>query len=191
VIDYFQISAVGLHRPTECVLAHEVHSTARAVWLGEYTVDFQLSLENEGVGSAYPDQPLAAAANDSIGQVLQLLRAQRTGAVLVCEGPKLVGILTERDALKLMARGADMTTTVREEMSKEPATISTGATVGEAIRVMAEGGYRHLPIVDEAGRPSGVVAVHGIVHYLVDHFPETVYNLPPDPKNSTREREGA
>ena len=53
---------------------------------------------------------------------------------------------------------------------------------------MAEGGYRHLPIVDDAGQPKGVVAVHGIVHYLVDHFPETVYNLPPNPNDSTRER---
>ena len=48
--------------------------------------------------------------------------------------------------------------------------------------MMAEGGYRHLPMVDKARKPTGVVAVHGIVHYLVDHFPETVYNLPPDPK---------
>ena len=63
--------------------------------------------------------------------------------------------------------------------------------MGEAIRVMAEGGYRHLPIVDSHGKPTGVVAVHGIVHYLVDHFPETVYNLPPDPKAAPREREGA
>jgi CBS domain-containing protein len=154
-------------------------------------VDFQLSLASEGVGSAYPDQPLAAAANDSVGQVLQLLRAQRTGAVLICDGPKLVGILTERDALKLMARGADLQAPVREVMSSQPATIATDATVGEAIRVMAEGGYRHLPIVDNTGRPTGVVAVHGIVHYLVDHFPETVYNLPPNPNDSVREREGA
>jgi CBS domain-containing protein len=123
--------------------------------------------------------------------VLQLLRAQRTGAVLICDGPKLVGILTERDALKLMARGADLQAPVRGVMSSNPATIAANATVGEAIRVMAEGGYRHLPIVDEAGRPKGVVAVHGIVHYLVDHFPETVYNLPPNPNDSTREREGA
>lgn len=154
-------------------------------------MDFQLSLASEGVGSAYPDQPLAAASNDSIGQVLQLLRAQRTGAVLICEGPQLVGILTERDALKLMARGADFRAPVRDVMSKQPATIAADATVGDAIRVMAEGGYRHLPIVDDSGRPKGVVAVHGIVHYLVDHFPETVYNLPPNPKDSTREREGA
>jgi CBS domain-containing protein len=122
---------------------------------------------------------------------LQLLRAQRTGAVLICEGEKLVGILTERDALKLMASGADLSIPVREVMSREPVTILSTATVGEAIRVMSDGGYRHLPIVDGQGKPTGVVAVHGIVHYLVDHFPETVYNLPPDPKAAPRTREGA
>ncbi len=70
-------------------------------------------------------------------------------------------------------------------------TIASSATVGEAIRMMSEGGYRHLPIVDSEHKPTGVLAVHGIVHYLVDHFPETVYNLPPDPKAGTSEREGA
>lgn len=154
-------------------------------------MDFQLSLESEGVGSAYPDQPLAASADDSIGNVLQLLRAQRTGSILICEGSTLVGIVTERDALKLMARGADFSRPVREIMSSPPATIANSATVGDAIRKMADGNYRHLPIVDGQQKPTGVLAVHGIVHYLVDHFPETVYNLPPDPKNAQREREGA
>jgi CBS domain-containing protein len=154
-------------------------------------VDFQLSLESEGVGSAYPDQTLAATADDSVGDVMQLLRAQRTGAALICDGSKLVGIFTERDALKLMASGADFSKPVREFMSSKPATLPNSATVGDAIRVMSEGGYRHLPVVDEAGRPHGVVAVHGIVRYLVDHFPETVYNLPPDPKSVPRAREGA
>ena len=156
-----------------------------------FAVDFQLSLESEGVGSAYPDQPLATTVDATVGDALKLLRAQRTGAVLICEGVKLVGILTERDALKLMASGADMTAPVRDVMSSPPATIPAAATVAEAIRTMAEGGYRHLPIVDAQHRPTGVVAVHGIVHYLVDHFPNTVYNLPPDPKASTRDREGA
>jgi CBS domain-containing protein len=154
-------------------------------------VDFQLSLDREGVGSAYPDQPLAATITDSVSQVMQLLRAQRTGAMLICEGEKLVGIFTERDALKLMAGGADLSAPVGQVMSREPATIPSNATVGQAIGVMSEGGYRHLPIVEDSGKPTGVVAVHGIVHYLVDHFPETVYNLPPDPKAAPREREGA
>jgi CBS domain-containing protein len=154
-------------------------------------VDFQLSLESEGVGSAYPDQPLATTAEDSVGNVLQLLRAQRTGAVLICEGAKLVGIVTERDALKQMASGGDLSRPVREIMSSPPATVPCNATVGDAIRSMAQGAYRHLPIVDQNQKPTGVLAVYGIVHYLVDHFPETVYNLPPDPKAAQREREGA
>lgn len=154
-------------------------------------VDFQLSLDSEGIGSAYPDQPLAAKADDSVGSVLQLLRAQRMGAALICDGPTLIGILTERDALKLMASGADLSVPVRDVMTKNPATLPAGATVGEAISTMAQGGYRHLPVVDAANKPTGVVAVHGIVHYMVDHFPETVYNLPPDPKATQREREGA
>jgi len=143
------------------------------------------------VASAYPDQPLATTAEDSIGNAMQLLRAQRTGAVLICDGAKLVGIMTERDALKAMASGVDLSRPVRDVMSSPPATIASSATVGDAIRKMAEGGYRHLPIVDQDHRPTGVLAVHGIVHYLVDHFPETVYNLPPDPKGKSREREGA
>jgi len=155
------------------------------------SLDFQLSLESEGVGSAYPDQPLAATADDTVGNVMQLLRAQRTGAVLICEGTKLVGIFTERDALKLMSSGADLSKAVRDVMSSPPVTIASTATVGEAIRKMSEGAYVHLPIVDSDQKPTGVLAVHGIVHYLVDHFPETVYNLPPDPKAKPREREGA
>ena len=72
--------------PAECVLAHDVHLAARNVkpnTLAVSSVDFQLSLASEGVGSAYPDQPLAASANESVGQVLQLLRAQRTGGCLL------------------------------------------------------------------------------------------------------------
>ena len=84
--------------PAKCVLAHDVHPAARNVsikTLAVSSVDFQLSLESEGVGSAYPDQLLAATADESVGNVLQLLRAQRTGAVVICEGSKLVGIFTE------------------------------------------------------------------------------------------------
>ncbi len=154
-------------------------------------MDFQLSLESEGVGSAYPDQPLATTADDTVGNVMQLLRAQRTGAILICEGEKLVGIVTERNALKAMAGGTSFTASVREIMSATPVTAASSATVAEAIRQMSEGGYRHLPIVDSQQKPKGVLAVHGIVHYLVDHFPETVYNLPPDPKAKNRERDGA
>jgi hypothetical protein len=48
-----------------------------------------------------------------------------------------------------------------------------------------------LPVVDVAGRPLGVLSVKRIVHYLVEHFPSTIYCLPPDPNVFPMEREGA
>jgi predicted transcriptional regulator len=46
---------------------------------------------------------------------------------------------------------------------------------------MQEGGYRHLPVIDDANHPIGILSAKRIVHYLVEHFPSAVYNQPPDP----------
>jgi CBS domain-containing protein len=46
---------------------------------------------------------------------------------------------------------------------------------------MHVGGYRHVPLTDEAGRPVGVVSIKDIVDFIVDLFPSPVLNLPPDP----------
>ena len=69
--------------------------------------------------------------------------------------------------------------------------LSEQDTLGAAITKMAHGGYRRLPIVDAEGRPVGFLKVGSILHFLVDHFPSTVYNLPPKPHHSTEAREGA
>ena len=76
-------------------------------------------------------------------------------------------------------------------MSKDPVCLEASTSVGEAIKTMSRGGYRHLPIVDKAGLPTGIATVYGIVRFLVDHFPQTIYNLPPEPGAIPSEREGA
>ncbi|NOZ38939.1 MAG: CBS domain-containing protein [Planctomycetes bacterium] len=176
-------------------------------------MSFQLSLSTESVSTAYPDQPLFVLPTATVGEVIQLLRAQQTGSVLVCESDsaegdsanngKLLGIFTERDALKYMAaasRGTDdvnsansgiMQQAVSTVMSTDVTTLQADASMGETIKTMSQGGYRHLPILDADGKPTGVENVYGIVHYLVDHFPQTIYNLPPNPRSITSEREGA
>lgn len=149
------------------------------------------SIYSDSVCSAYPDEPLAATPDASVADVLQLLRAQKTGAVLVCNEQGLLGIFTERDALKVMAEGADLSEPITSVMSHDPVTLSEMDTVAVAIQKMAEGGYRHLPVLAKDGQPLGMAGVHGIVHYLVDHFPDTVYNLPPNARVKQHEREGA
>ncbi len=154
-------------------------------------MDFKLSLQSEPASSAYLDEPLAITPDATVADVLQLLRAQKTAAVLVCEEDKLVGVFTERDALRLMADAQLHSRPVREVMSTDLVTLGQDAKISEAIQRMAEGGYRHLPMVQADGQPVGVVGAPGIVHYLVDHFPETIYNLPPGGSHNSSEREGA
>jgi len=154
-------------------------------------VSFQLSLSTESVTSAYPDEPLFVAPNAALSEVLQLLRAQNTGGVLVCEEGRLLGIFTERDALRLMASGEDLDQPVSQVMTCDPISIKADENVGKAIKMMSEGGYRQLPILAPDGTPTGLATVYGIVHYLVDHFPQTIYTLPPEPGSVPSEREGA
>jgi len=56
---------------------------------------------------------------------------------------------------------------------------------------MEEGGYRHLPVIGDTGKAVGILSVKRIVHYLVEHFPGTIYNLPPDPDAFPQEADGA
>lgn len=155
-------------------------------------VSFHLSLSTETVMAAYPEKPLIVAPNATVGGVLELMRAQKTGSVLICEGGKLTGIFTDRDALRWMAnQTVSADAPISKLMTANPTTLPANTTVGAAIQKMSDGHYRHLPIVDDSGCPTGQASVYGIVHYLVDHFPQTIYNLPPQPGQVPAEREGA
>jgi CBS domain-containing protein len=153
-----------------------------------------LSLSTDLITQAYPDQPLPVSTDATVGEVLELMRAQRGSCVLICSddgGCRLEGIFTERDALSWMAAGGETGVSIRLAMTRSPTVLPVTATVGAAIDLMAQRGFRHLPIVDEQGVPQGVVAVQGIVHYLVDHFPQAIYTLPPEPGKRYMQREGA
>jgi predicted transcriptional regulator len=90
-----------------------------------------------------------------------------------------------------MHAGADFDVPVMDVMTRNPVALSRRGSVGDAITKMAQGGYRRLPIVDEQGRPQGLLRVEGILHYLVEHFPSVIYNLPPEPHHAAQAREGA
>lgn len=160
-------------------------------------MSFHLSLSADTVTAAYPDEPLLVSPDATIREVMQLLRTEKGSSVLVCDDSGVVGIYTERDALASMDAAANgqpdamLDRKVTEVMTAKPVSVNTSTTVGDAIKTMSDGGYRNLPMVDGKDQPKGVVAVHGIVHYLVDHFPSTIYNLPPDPRSAPSEREGA
>lgn len=153
-------------------------------------VDVELNLNSETVEHLGPQKPLVVEPATSVRDVFALLRERNSGSCLICRDGELVGIFTERDALRLMSGRARLDVPVETVMTRDPKVLAVGDTIGTAIRRMTEGGYRRLPIVDGRGRPVGLVRVSHLVRYLVEHFPSAVYNLPPSPDAVLQDREG-
>ena len=104
--------------------------------------------------------PLTLAPETSIKEACRQMRERRVGAVLVTEaGSRLVGIFTGRDAVcRVLAEGRDAgTTTLSEVMTPRPDCMAPGKTAVDALRLMQDGGFRHVPVVDKQ-RVVGIVS---------------------------------
>ena len=154
-------------------------------------MDLEFSLTTETVERLKPSAPLCAEPDITVREALAILRQRRTGSLCVCRNGILAGIFTERDALKILARGDSLDARLETVMTTHPATVLATDTVATAIRRMSSGGYRRLLIVDSAGRPTGKFNVASIMRYVVEHFPQAVYNLPPVPQPVMQDRDGA
>ena len=103
--------------------------------------------------------PVIAEADMTVTEAARRMKERRVGALLVMREGRLTGIFTERDALfRVIAEGRDPATTrLVEVMSANPRTISPDRPFGHALHMMHEGGFRHVPVVEE-GKPVGVVS---------------------------------
>jgi signal-transduction protein with cAMP-binding, CBS, and nucleotidyltransferase domain len=136
----------------------------------------------------------ACARNATVRQAIELMHQRRLGYILVVEQGRLLGIFTERDVLtKVAGREVDIDrVTVGTLMTTDPECLSADDELVYALNQMSLGGYRHIPLLDDDGRPIGVVAMRHIVDYLVSLFPRDVLNLPPvPPLGIPQVREGA
>lgn len=104
--------------------------------------------------------PVTLLPADTVKHACERMRDRRVGAVLVTDNERrLVGIFTGRDAVcRCLAEGRDASTTLLQDvMTANPDSMPPGKTAIEALRLMQDGGYRHLPIVD-GGKVVGVVS---------------------------------
>lgn len=128
----------------------------------------------------------------TVRDAIRLMQDRRVGCVFVTEHKRPIGVFTERDVLtKVMADALPLDTSILEVMTRDPQVITEGYSVANVIQTMHAGGFRHMPVVDDTGHLTHVVSVKRIVEYLVEHFPSTVFNLPPKPVQSLTSREGA
>lgn len=121
-------------------------------------------MTNRRMDEIVKDQrPVTLPATAVVQDACRRMRDRRVGAVLVTDidGRKLVGIFTGRDAVaRVLADGRDPErTTLAEVMTPAPACMEPGGTAIEALRLMQDGGFRHVPVVD-TGKVVGIVS-HG------------------------------
>ena len=115
--------------------------------------------------------PVSVSREEPLWSVARVMYETGVGSVLVVEGGRLVGILTRRDIVYLVATGrAAANPPVGSVMSLSPITAKQDEDVLSLLEKMREAKVRHLPIVDDEGRPVGVVSMQDILEHLAECF---------------------
>lgn len=104
--------------------------------------------------------PLSTAPEISVQEAAVQMSTRNVGAILLVKNDKLVGIFSERDVMKkVVAAGLNpATTTVASVMVEHVETITADRPLAEALHMMREGGFRHVPVLDAQNRPIGIVS---------------------------------
>jgi CBS domain-containing protein len=149
-------------------------------------------LHSERVRVVMRRDPIVVDSGTSIGAGIAAIQAARADCLLVAAGGVLAGILTERDVMaKVVGREVDLSAPVDRFMTAGPDSLTPEATMGEALALMDRGGFRHVPLVDDAGRITGLLRQQDILAYVAEAFPESILNLPPRPHQRMQEPDGA
>ena len=112
-------------------------------------------------------KPVSAERGETLSSAARRMRDNNVGTLIIVEGRKPVGIITDRDlALALGAEGASPQTTVQCVMTTPVRTIPNGAGVFAATQCMRDAGVRRLPIVDQDGYLVGIVSLDDLLRLL-------------------------
>lgn len=150
------------------------------------------ALFDDTIAVLSPGVPICLGEGATVREAVEQMLQRRQAAVLVVNGQgRLAGIFTERDVLtRVVGRGLDPgSTRLVGVMTPNPEALTASHRVAYAVHCMSVAGYRTVPLVDQEGRPVGIVTVSDVIRWLANLFPEAVLNLPPGDRLKHPERE--
>ncbi|MGZ6194440.1 MAG: CBS domain-containing protein [Candidatus Binataceae bacterium] len=155
--------------------------------------DLESALLLETLDQVATQPPLVVEVDATLAETIARMREASRGCALVIDAERLVGIFTERDVLmRVVGRPIDLErTAIGNYMTRDPVTLPSDSSVAFVLNRMLIEGFRHVPLVDEQGRPTAVISMRMLIEYLSDFFNRDLLNLPPEPRASFRNREGA
>jgi len=122
---------------------------------------------------------ISIRSDASVYSAIELMAEKQVGALLVMEGDRLRGVISERDyARKVILKGrSSKDTLVRDIMTESPITIGLDASVDEAMRIMTTNRIRHLPVLDGEGHVVGVLSIGDLVNWILLSQHEAIEHL--------------
>jgi CBS domain-containing protein len=115
----------------------------------------------------------------TVYDALSLMAEKEIGSLLVLDGDRLAGLLSERDyARKIILRGrASRDTRVDEIMISNPVTVSPDTSIDETMRIMTDDRIRHVPVVGKDGAVLGLVSIGDVVKWIITSHEKTIEQL--------------
>ena len=125
-----------------------------------------------------PTRLISVAPADPVQRALELMKENRVRSVLVMEGDKLAGILSQGDcAIRVLLEGRDARTTkVAEIMTADPMTVKPDDHLESCMGLMANRNFRHLPVMED-GKVVGVVSIGDLVKDVIRKLGDQVSYL--------------
>ncbi len=123
-------------------------------------------------------QAWSISPDATVYDAIELMAEKNVGALLVTEGDKLVGIISERDYTRKVAlKGkSSKQTAVREILSGQVIHVTPDHTVEECMRLMTDHRIRHLPVL-EGDKIAGVVSIGDLVNWIISAQSSTIHQL--------------
>ena len=111
-----------------------------------------------------------ATPDATFAEVARLLHDNRISSVVVMEGDRLAGIVTERDVVNMVAEGVDpRAVAIGDRMTRDLDTVESRTDIAEAAEHMARLQIRHLPVV-ERGSVAGIISIRDLTNWAVEEL---------------------
>jgi CBS domain-containing protein len=122
---------------------------------------------------------LTVSRNSTVMEAVEIMASAAVGSVVVVDGDRVSGIFSERDVmLRVVLEGRDpKRTKVEEVMTARVHSISVRTTGDEALKIMVQEHIRHLPVVDEQGRPQAIVSMRSLLEEQVKDLHQQLDSL--------------
>ncbi len=131
-------------------------------------------------------------AGTTVKEVVAKMRQDGRNCAIILKDEAITGIFTDRDLLRKVVDAPETwDMPIDNLMSDSPISVNASDPAYAALDLMDQKHFRNVPVVDNNGKLVGNLTHYAVIKYLADRFPESVYNLPPQPGRVTKNRDGA